>query len=152
MADKKKVLVPIDLEHKSTWSKVLPAAVDQAKIQKGEVWLMTVVPHMISGIDWRYAIRGEEHGSIDFDIKDLVKQAEDRMKELAKEFVPKELFGGIIAAHGTIYEKIVDAANEIDAEIIVMAAHRPSLKGYLLGPNTARVARHARCSVQIVRD
>nr|MDJ0982980.1 universal stress protein [Kiloniellales bacterium] len=96
--------------------------------------------------------RGEEHGSIDFDIKDLVKQAEDRMQELAKENVPKELFGGIIAAHGTIYEKIVDAANEIDAEIIVMAAHRPSLKDYLLGPNTARVARHARCSVQIVRD
>ncbi len=148
----KKVLVPIDLEHKSTWSKALPAGVDQARVLDGQVWLMTVVPHMVSGIDWRYAIRGEEHGSIEYDIQDLVAQAEGRMKELAEQFVPKGLFGGIIAAHGTIYEKIVDAANEIDAEIIVMAAHRPSLKDYLLGPNTARVARHARCSVQIVRD
>ena len=149
---KKKVLVPIDLAHKSSWTKALPAGVDQARIMGGEVWVMTVVPHMTTGIDWRYAIRGEEEGSIDYDIKDLVKQAEDRMQELAEELVPKEVFGGIIAAHGTIYEKIVDAANEIDAEIIVMAAHRPSLKDYLLGPNTARVARHARCSVQIVRD
>ena len=149
---KKKILVPIDLEHKSTWAKALPTGVDQAKMMKGEVWLMTVVPHMVSGLDWRYAIRGEEHGSIDYDIKDFVAQAEARMQEIAKEQIPKEVFGGIIAAHGTIYEKIVDAANEIDAEIIVMAAHRPSLADYLLGPNTARVARHARCSVQIVRD
>lgn len=149
---KKKVLVPIDLEHKSTWVKALPVGVDQAKMMQGEVWLMTVVPHMVSGLDWRYAIRGEEHGSIEYDIKDLVAQAESRMQELAKELIPKEVFGGIIAAHGTIYEKIVDAANEIEAEIIVMAAHRPSLADYLLGPNTARVARHASCSVQIVRD
>ena len=149
---KKKVLVPIDLEHKSTWAKALPTGVDQAKMMQGEVWLMTVVPHMVSGLDWRYAIRGEEQGSIDYDIKDFVAQAESRMQDLAKELIPKEVFGGIIAAHGTIYEKIVDAANEIDAEIIVMAAHRPSLADYLLGPNTARVARHARCSVQIVRD
>lgn len=149
---KKKVLVPIDLEHKSTWAKALPAGVDQAKMMQGEVWLMTVVPHMVSGLDWRYAIRGEEHGSIDYDIKDLVAQAESRMQDLAKELIPKEVFGGIIAAHGTIYEKIVDAANEIEAEIIVMAAHRPSLADFMLGPNTARVARHARCSVQIVRE
>ena len=149
---KKKVLVPIDLEHKSTWVKALPVGVDQAKMMQGEVWLMTVVPHMVSGLDWRYAIRGEEHGSIDYDIKDLVAQAESRLQELAKELIPKEVFGGIIAAHGTIYEKIVDAANEIDAEIIVMAAHRPSLADFMLGPNTARVARHARCSVQIVRE
>ena len=149
---KKKVLIPVDLEHESSYVKALPNAVDQAKIMDGEVWLMTVVPHMVSGIDWRYAIRGEEHGSIKFDIQDLVKQAEDRLQQLAKEHVPNELFGGIIAAHGTIYEKIVDAANEIEAEIIVMAAHRPSLSDFLLGPNTARVAHHARCSVQIVRN
>ncbi len=148
----KKILVPVDLEHKSSWAKALPSGVDQAKLLNGEVWLMTVVPHMVSGLDWRYAIRGEEHGSIEFDIHDLVKQAEERLRDLAKEYIPKELFGGTIAAHGTIYEKIVDAANEVGAEIIVMAAHRPSLKDYLLGPNTARVARHARCSVQIVRD
>ncbi|WP_422364867.1 universal stress protein [Pelagibius sp.] len=148
----KKILVPIDLEHQSSWLKALPNGVNQARILDGEVWLMTVVPHIPSGIDWRYAIRGEEHGSIDYDVKDFVKQAEERMRELAKEHIPEDYFGGIIAAHGTIYEKIVEAAEEIGAELIVMAAHRPSLKDYLLGPNTARVARHAACSVQIVRD
>lgn len=71
---------------------------------------------------------------------------------IAGEHIPKDLLGGIVATHGTIYEKIVDAANDLGAELIIMAAHRPSLKDYLLGPNSARVARHASCSVQIVRD
>ncbi|MCG8356662.1 MAG: universal stress protein [Kiloniellales bacterium] len=147
-----KVLVPIDLEHKSSWIKALPNAVNQARILEGEVWVMTVVPHLIGGLDWRYAIRGEEHGSLDYDIKDIVKQAEGRLREVAKEFVPEGLMGGVVAKHGTIYEQVVETAEEMEVELIVMAAHRPSLKDYLLGPNTARVARHASCSVQIVRD
>lgn len=147
-----KVLVPIDLEHKSSWSKALPTAVNLANMMDAKVWIMTVVPHIVAGIDWRYAIRGEEHGSIEYDIKDLVQQAEARMMEIASELVPGGRQGGYIAAHGTVYEKIVEAADEIEADIIVMAAHRPSLKDYLLGPNTARVARHANCSVQIVRE
>ena len=147
-----KVMVPIDLQHQSSWAKALPNGVGQAKLMDGEVWLMTVVPHMTAGIDWRYAIRGEEHGSLDYDIKEFVGQAEKRLREIADEYIPPELFGGIIAAHGTVYEKVVEAADEIGADLIVMAAHRPSLKDYLLGPNTARVARHANCSVHIVRD
>ncbi len=148
----KTVLIPIDLQHKSSWEKALPNAVDQARILGGKVVVMTVVHHIMGGLDWRYAIRGEEHGSLNYDIKDFVRQAEERLAEIADEHVPEEFRGGVIAKHGTIYEQIVDTADEIGAELIVMAAHRPSLKDYLLGPNTARVARHAACSVQIVRS
>ena len=147
-----KILVPIDLEHQSSWKKALPTAVDQARVLGGQVWVMTVVPHMIGGLDWRYAIRGEEHGSLDYDIKDLTKQAEGRLKELALQHMSKDQLGGVIAKHGTIYEEVVQTAEDLGVDLIVMAAHRPSLKDYLIGPNTARVARHANCSVQIVRD
>ncbi len=148
----KKILVPIDLEHKSSWVKALPTAAEQARVLEAKVWIMTVVPHMIGGLDWRYAIRGEEKGSLDFDIKALTEQAEDRLSELAEEHLPRVSMGGVIAKHGTIYEQVVETADEMDVDLIVMAAHRPSLKDYLIGPNTARVARHAKCSVQIVRD
>ena len=147
-----KILVPVDLEHQSSWKKALPTAVDQARVLGGQVWVMTVVPHIVGGLDWRYAIRGEEHGSLKFDIKDLTKQAEERLAELAGEHMSDDQLGGVIAKHGTVYEQVVEAAEELEADLIVMAAHRPSLKDYLLGPNTARVARHANCSVQIVRD
>ena len=46
---------------------------------------------------------------------------------------------------------ILDLAEKIGADLIVMASHRPELKDYLLGPNAARVVRHAECSVMVVR-
>ncbi len=35
--------------------------------------------------------------------------------------------------------------------MIVMASHRPEMSDYLLGPNAARVVRHARRSVSVIR-
>lgn len=53
--------------------------------------------------------------------------------------------------HGTIYDEILRAADKLEANVIVMGSHRPAFKDYLLGPNAARVMRHARCSVYVVR-
>ncbi len=59
--------------------------------------------------------------------------------------------GGIVVENGTVYREIVEAAKDLNIDDIVMGAHRPSLSDYLLGPNSARVARHAGCSVTVVR-
>ncbi len=53
---------------------------------------------------------------------------------------------------GTIYDEILRAANKLNADLIVMGAHRPELSDYLLGPNAARVVRHATQSVYVVRS
>ena len=42
-------------------------------------------------------------------------------------------------------------AEKINADLIVMPAHRLKLQDYLLGTNTAKVVRHAQCSVLVVR-
>jgi nucleotide-binding universal stress UspA family protein len=147
-----KVLIPIDLQHESSWKTALPAAVAQARLLGGKVYLMTVVPQITSGLDWRYAVRGETGGSLAYNITDLVNEARERLIELRDQNVPPELAGDVIATHGTIYQEIVEAAEKLPADLIVMASHRPTLKDYLLGPNAARVARHAKSSVHIVRD
>ena len=54
--------------------------------------------------------------------------------------------------HGTVYEEILKAAKSYQTDLIVMGAHRPELSDYLLGPNAARVVRHAPQTVFIVRD
>ena len=65
---------------------------------------MTLARHLVAGIDWRKAIGGEEPGSIECAIRDLVAQAETRLPELAEEYVPKAQQGGAVAKHGTVYE------------------------------------------------
>lgn len=146
------ILVPIDIQHRSSWERVLPAAVQAAKESGSKLHVLTVVPELFAGVDWRYAIRGEQHGSIDYDRNELMNQAKERVQELVGQHVPDEVDTEVLVRHGTVYEQILEAAEEVQANLIVMASHRPSLKDYLLGPNAARVVRHARCSVQIVRN
>jgi nucleotide-binding universal stress UspA family protein len=65
---------------------------------------------------------------------------------------PRRFESQAIVTNGTVYEEILRTAKEIGCDVIVMASHRPELKDYLLGPNAARVVRHANCSVLVVRD
>ena len=70
-------------------------------------------------------------------------------------FVSKNLSGNFkirhIVAIGSAYEEVLKVASDIKVDLIVIGASKPDLKDYLLGPNAARVARHAKVSVYIVR-
>ena len=76
-----KILVPIDLADMQTMGKVLQAAVQQAEAAKAELTVMTVVPDMLTGIDWRYAIRGETGGSQEYDLREIVEEALERLPQ-----------------------------------------------------------------------
>jgi nucleotide-binding universal stress UspA family protein len=53
---------------------------------------------------------------------------------------------------GDIREKIIDAAEEWGADLIVVGSHgRSGIPRFLLGSVAEFVARHAKCSVEIVR-
>lgn len=52
---------------------------------------------------------------------------------------------------GHPYQTILDVANERNAELIIIASHQPGLQDYLLGSTAAKVVRHAKCSVLVVR-
>jgi nucleotide-binding universal stress UspA family protein len=66
--------------------------------------------------------------------------------------VPEGVAARRIVAAGKIYQEILRVADEVGADLIVMGSHRPELSDYLLGPNAARVVRHADCSVMVVRE
>jgi universal stress protein F len=117
-----------------------------------KIYLMTVIPGITPGIDQRYAVRGEMHGSAEYPLQEWKDGAAKELQEIANKNIPKEMQGGIVVENGTVYREIVEAAKDLDIEHIVMGAHRPSLADFLLGPNSARVARHAGCSVTVVRS
>jgi nucleotide-binding universal stress UspA family protein len=56
-----------------------------------------------------------------------------------------------IIGFGTVYEEVLRVAQEVNVDLIILGASRPLAGKYLLGPNAARVARHAECSVLVVR-
>jgi nucleotide-binding universal stress UspA family protein len=146
-----KILVPIDLSDMPTTEKVMKAAIQQAKAANGALVVMTVVPDIITGIDYRYAIRGETGGSEEYDVREIVRDALARLNEIVAERAPSGTKVETIARHGTVYEQVLKVAEEIKADQIVIGAHRPAVSDFLLGPNTSRIVRHATCSVNVVR-
>jgi nucleotide-binding universal stress UspA family protein len=53
---------------------------------------------------------------------------------------------------GTVYDGVIGLADQIKADLIIMGAHQPELRDYLLGSNAARVVRHSKQSVLVIRD
>ena len=145
-------LAPIDLEDEHLSSGVIEKTVEMATgVDGAKIYLMTVIPGIVPGIDQRYAIRGEMHGSTDYPLQQWKDDAAKQLEGIAQKTIPEAMRAGVVVENGTVYREIVEAAKDLDIDHIVMGAHRPSLADFLLGPNSARVARHAGCSVTVVR-
>ncbi len=139
----KEILLPVDLGNVETQHKAVEAAVYLAKASKAQLHVMTVVPDFGLSIVGSFFPEGYE--------KHVLDEASKRLHEFVRAEIPKGLKVQHIVGHGTIYQEILRAGEELGCDVIVMASHRPELKDYLLGPNAGQVARYAACSVMIVR-
>jgi len=89
----------------------------------------------------------------DFETKAFAETTK-KLAAFAKEHIPDDVPVDCIVRQGTIYEEIVKARAKLGeaCDLIVMASHRPQLEDYLLGPNAARVLRHSKVTVMVVRE
>ena len=139
----KDILFPVDLNHESSWQKALPTAAEYCKAFGATLHVMTVVP------DFGKAVVGSFFPA-DFEEKAL-ESARQELRAFVDNHVPEGVKIQHIVGSGTVYDEILRVAREIKADLIVLAAHRPELKDFLLGPNAARVVRHFEGSVLVVR-
>jgi nucleotide-binding universal stress UspA family protein len=138
------ILVPVDLSDKHSWRKALPTAVALCEAFGAKLNVITVVPEFGLPMVGQFFPAGYE--------EKLRQQAARQLKAFVAEQVPDATPTRRIIAEGKIYQEILKAAQTIGADLIVMGSHRPELADYLLGPNAARVVRHAACSVLVVRE
>ena len=140
----KAILLPVDLASGDGERKPLELAVGLARQGGGAIHAVTVVP------DFGMSIVGS-YFDADFERKAL-NEAAEKLKAWIATRVPEGVKVEAHVAHGRIYDEILKAAERIGCDAIVLGAHRPDFSDYLLGPNAARVVRHARQSVLVVRD
>jgi nucleotide-binding universal stress UspA family protein len=137
------ILIPVDLAAESSWRRALPAAVEQTRHGAGALIVMTVSD---LNLDITETIMSD-----DFTRK-YQEKLEQRLDKLVKQHVPEDIPVRQFVRNGRIYREVLEAANDVNADLIVMASHRPSMEDYLLGTNAAKVMRHAKCSVLVVRE
>lgn len=140
----KTILVPIDLAEPDSSGRALNAAIQMARDYDATMHVVTVVPDMGMSIVGGYFPEGFEQKALD--------ETKARLKAYLEDLVPGDVMAKGHVVHGGIYEQILQIADQLSSDLIVMASHRPAMRDYLLGPNAARVVRHAKQSVLVVRE
>lgn len=139
----KAILLPVDLDHKSSWVKALPVAVKMAEAFGAELHVVTVVQDIRTSMVAQYF-------PSDFEEK-AVRKAADTLNDFVKDNVSGMTAHEHVAV-GRVFRSIMECATENGCDLIVMASHRPEMTDYLIGPTAEHVTRHTDKSVLIVRD
>lgn len=138
------ILLSIDLNDESSWSRALPTAVEYCRAFGARLHVATVVPDFGLSLVSQYFPADFEQKAVD--------KASQELHALIRDRVPGDVTVQHIVAVGTIYHEIIRAADQVNAGLIIMASHRPELEDYLIGPNATRVVRHCNRSVLVVRN
>lgn len=140
-----RILVAIDLNEQSSWRKPLVAAAEQArKFGSEQLIVLTVIREIDALVYAQVSAVGYEM---------MARGLEDQLAARVREVEAYDLKPKIVVEHGeSIYDVILETAQEADVDLIVVGSHRPKMKDYLLGTNAGRVVRHANCSVLVARD
>lgn len=136
------ILVPVDLAHESSWTQAIPHAQALARSNQASLMVMTVVRQVSLMFEARY---------LNFQIEEAMTEARNQLQKLVAGYADKEVSITTDVACGPIGPQIVARARHHAIDLIVMASHRPEMRDYLIGPNAAYVARHADCSVLVLR-
>ena len=139
----KKFYCHLTWEMKKASEKPSKTAVQLAQSYNSVLHVMTVVPDFGMSIVGTYFPEDYEES--------MLTDTKEKLNAYVSKHIPESIKSRQIVAHGTIYNEILDYANKVKVNLIVIASHRPELKDYLVGPNAARVVRHANCSTMIVR-
>ncbi len=139
----KNILFAVDLNDEGSWRKALPDVIDACKRSNGQLHVLTVLPGYGMSIVGQSFPAGHE--------AEAKKNAAEKLQKFVADNVPTDIQADCIVDEGSVYDVIIKTSKTVDADLIIVAAHRPELKDYLLGPNAARVVRHAECSVLVVR-
>ncbi len=86
------------------------------------------------------------------ELEDQKKPARELVERITKELRTAGFKVDAAVEVGDIRERIIDSAAEWGADLIVVGSHgQRGIKRFLLGSVAEFVARHAKCSVEIVR-
>lgn len=136
------ILVPVDLDQPASWTEAIATASSLANCFSAKITICTVISDA-------QAIKTGEW--LPISVEQTLFDVRARLEGLVATTNGDVSFGVEIAA-GAIAAGILEIAERISADLIVLVSHQPAARDYLLAANAIRVARRAPCSVLIARN
>ncbi len=138
---KKKILVPVDFSDQSLIA--LDQSYNLAREYKAEITLLYIIED--NGFISKFFSKQQD--------EDIKKQVEENLIKLATDVEKKTgIHVNTMVARGTVYEKIAEVADMINALFIIMGANGTiNMRKKFIGSNALRVVREANVPVITIR-
>lgn len=132
----KTILVPVDLGQPDPARKILALARELAG-KDGRIAVLHVLPEIPA-----FVVPEMPEGMLERNLKSV---------RAALEAFAEGSGASTEVLYGHAPTAILEYAEEIGADLIIVGSHRPGFQDFFLGSTAARVVRHARCAVLVDR-
>ncbi len=137
------ILCSVDLTHDQDARATLAEAGRMAGHYGARLSVVTVLPDY--GSSWVGSFFKE--GTL----SQAAQSARDTLHRMVDDVLPDHKPVQCIVEIGTVYEEVLDAIGKCGADLVIVGAHKPDIADRIIGPNAARIARHAPVSVLVLR-
>ncbi len=132
------ILVPVDPSQSHSGINAIKIA-KKLIDDSGDILLVSVLEYIPTYVEYQLPNDTRDNAR---------KQTLAELKNIAKE---NGIGSKVQIRSGHAANEILLAAGEHNADLIIIASHRPGLSDYFLGSTAARVVRHAQCPVLVDR-
>ncbi|MGL6261395.1 universal stress protein [Vibrio sp. WXL103] len=140
----KQILVPVDLNDQGFSDKALHLAIWHAKQSGAQIHLLNVLPGIHTSMVASYFPK-DAAAKMKADVR-------KQLKQFADQHVPDELVYKTHVAEGKTYRTILDYAERLGADLIVLPSHKRSkLDNTVLGSVASKVVQNSNINVLVVK-
>lgn len=136
----KNILVALDVDEPSSWEQAIPVACSLARCYSANITLCSVVRDSEAAVKAQWSAIA---------YREMLQSTRAKLDLIGRQACDHAV--DVEVGIGSISRGILDVAEAISVDLIVIASHRPEMKDYVFSAHGARVARRARCSVLVVR-
>ena len=132
------ILIPVAIDHLEHASPAFEVAKRLIK-SGGEISLVNVIEDIPT-----FASSYIPKGTLEANEKHIIKALDKLAHEAGHNYAS-------VVIHGKPHITILEQAEKVGADCIIIASHKPGLEDYFLGSTAGRVVRHAKCCVHVLR-
>lgn len=137
------ILCAVDLTHMDDAKNLLVEADRLAGLYGATLSVITVLPDYNSSWVGSFFKDGT--------LKEAASAANVALHKLVESAIPNREQVQHIVEIGVVYEQVLKAILQVEADLVIVGAHKPDIADKLLGPNSARIARLSPVSTLVWR-
>lgn len=140
----KNIVIPVDLaDTKNSYKQVFEPALNFVNSYGSKLHLVHVISDFGMNMFEDYL---PKHWK-----SDQMGKFNNQFEKIISQYIPNNTDVTSHIERGAIYDKVINYAEQNNADLIIISAVRPQQRDYMLGPNASKIVRHSSVSVLVVR-